>query len=366
MNLVYSHEVFTQQVVGGVSRYFVELIKRMQGEEGNLKVHALGGLFINKFLREVSGVRGVKVPPLRYTGFFRRMINSEFQRLCIKYYKPDLVHQTYYSDFIFEKGQKVVLTVPDMIHELYPESFFDNGNTSILKERCCERADKIIAISHTTKSDLVRLFGIDPGKIQVISLANPLGGVLPDSSKRALSANYILYVGDRHGYKNFNKLVQGYSNSTEIRKKFHLVCFGGGVFSPDERIHFKALGIERNLIQLSGNDRLLAHYYQNARAFVYPSLYEGFGLPVLEAMSYGCPVICSNKGSIPEVAGEAGIYFDPESVDEIQSVLEKSLFDDSVLKEYSRLGIERNKQFSWDKCAGKTLKVYQSLGEASR
>jgi glycosyltransferase involved in cell wall biosynthesis len=250
-----------------------------------------------------------------------------------------------------------------MTHELYPESFADNGVTSIRKKRCCDRADKIIAISNTTKNDLIRLFGIDPEKIHVIYLANPLENIMPDCRRNTLSSNYILYVGDRHGYKNFNALVQAYARSKKTNRSFHLVCFGGGVLSPNERKYFSALGIDKNVCQISGNDHLLALYYQNARAFVCPSLYEGFGLPLLEAMSYGCPVICSRKGSIPEVAGNAGIYFDPGSVDDMQSVLEKMLFDDSILKESAVRGIERNKQFSWDQCAHETLKVYQSAHE---
>ncbi|MBI3582497.1 MAG: glycosyltransferase [Nitrospinae bacterium] len=106
---------------------------------------------------------------------------------------------------------------------------------------------------------------------------------------------------------------------------------------------------------------MLALYYQNAKAFIYPSLYEGFGMPPLEAMSFSCPVICSNRGSIPEIVGDAGIYFDPESPDHVQEVLEKSLFDDVLLKDLVHRGKERNRQFSWEKCARETLEVYRAL-----
>lgn len=363
MKLTYTYDVFTFQIFGGVSRYFVELIKRVRLLDTYSSFEVIGGLYINEYLKEVSDVWGVKVLPIKYTGSFRRLINNFIQNLWIKWNSPTVIHQTYYSDFVFEKGAKLVLTVYDMTHELYPESFADNGVTSIRKKRCCDRADKIIAISNTTKNDLIRLFGIDPEKIHVIYLANPLENITPDFRRNTLFSNYILYVGDRHGYKNFNALVQAYVRSKKTNRSFHLVCFGGGAFSPNERKYFSALGIDKNVFQISGNDHLLALYYQKARAFVCPSLYEGFGLPLLEAMSYGCPVVCSRKGSIPEVAGGAGIYFDPGSPESVQEVLEKVLFDDSLLRNLADRGRERVKEFSWQKCARETLEVYKSLAD---
>ncbi|HXN06920.1 MAG TPA: glycosyltransferase family 1 protein [Nitrospiria bacterium] len=363
MRLFFTHDVFSTQKVGGMSRYFVEVIKRIRRMDRESIFEICGGLFINQHLKGLPVEWGIKVPSVRNTGIFRKKVNNWFQERLIRRKAPEVIHQTYYSDFPFRNNLKVVITVPDMIHELYPESFSDKGTTSVLKKRCCDRADKIIAVSNTTKKDLVRSFGIEPRKVQVIYLANPLEGVAPDLKRKPLAINYILYVGDRHGYKNFKFLIQAYAHSKKVHERFQLVCFGGGVFSVGEKAQISDLGIDENVIQVSGNDGLLALYYRNARAFVYPSLYEGFGLPVLEAMSYGCPVICSTGGAIPEIVGNAGIYFDPESSESIQVVLEKSLFDDSLIKEMVVRGRKRVKEFSWEKCARETLEVYKSLAD---
>ena len=115
------------------------------------------------------------------------------------------------------------------------------------------------------------------------------------------------------------------------------------------------------MIQISGNDTLLANLYTNAHAFVYPSLYEGFGIPLLEAMSLRCPVVCSNTSSLPEVAGEAAEFFDPYDVAHIIYSLEKVVYSNSISTDLLRLGLERVKKFSWDRCASQTYEIYSTL-----
>lgn len=121
------------------------------------------------------------------------------------------------------------------------------------------------------------------------------------------------------------------------------------------------LGISKLVHQIGGNDCLLATYYRYATAFICPSLYEGFGIPLLEAMSLSCPVICSNTSSTPEVVGDAGIYFDPNDISSIQSALEDTLFNKSLLCDLKKRGLQRQSLFSWDKCASETVAVYRSL-----
>ncbi|MBI3582498.1 MAG: glycosyltransferase [Nitrospinae bacterium] len=249
MKLVYTHEVFTQQTYGGVSRYFVELIKNIRKLNVDVSIRIFGGFYINEYLREIPAVFGIKVPPIKYTGLLRRKINQLAQNFWIMQNKPSIIHQSYYSDSIFDKRIKVVLTVPDMIHELHPDSFSDNGETSVLKKRCCERADKIIAISKTTRNDLVNLFGIDPKKIEVIYLASSLEGVTPEQEGKVLFQNYILYVGDRHGYKNFDVLIRAYAKSKQVQNDFNLVCFGGGEFSSSEENKINVLDLKKMCIK---------------------------------------------------------------------------------------------------------------------
>jgi glycosyltransferase involved in cell wall biosynthesis len=361
MKILFTHDVFSTQKFGGVSRGFIEMIKRLRRMRSDSTFDIYSGLYINQYLKGLTSNWGLNIPAMKNTGFIRKKVNDVSQEIFITIMKPNIIHQTYYSAFSFARNMKTVITVPDMIHEMYPRMFSDKGITSYFKRKCCERAGTIIAISNTTKNDLVRLFGIESAKIQVIYLANALEGVSPDLKEKPAVPNYILYVGDRHGYKNFMGLIYAYAHSERIKKSFFLVCFGGGEFSPNEKNEIRLLGLDKHLIQINGNDRKLALYYQNARALVYSSLYEGFGLPLLEAMSYRCPIICSDAGSLAETAGNAAIYFDPKIPDSIQVTLEESLFNDGLLKETAHEGIKRNRLFSWEKCAQETLNVYKCL-----
>jgi glycosyltransferase involved in cell wall biosynthesis len=172
---------------------------------------------------------------------------------------------------------------------------------------------------------------------------------------------YLLFVGLRSGYKNFEGFVEAFAVSKKLKDRFHVVCFGGGAFSTTEKDNFKELGVEKYVHQVSGNDKMLVNYYRNATAFVCPSLYEGFGIPILEAMGLSCPVVCASTSSIPEVAGDAAVYFDPNDISSIQSVLENTLFNKDLLTDLKKRGLQREANFSWDICADETLSLYRSL-----
>ena len=173
---------------------------------------------------------------------------------------------------------------------------------------------------------------------------------------------FVLYVGERAGYKNFTKFVQGFSLSDTLMSDFDIVAFGGGHFTSKEYCLFASLGINKDQIyQVSGSDDLLSEYFRSASAFIYPSLYEGFGLPPLEAMSNGCPVVASNTSSIPEVIGPAAKYFDPNNVEDICDAMEQVLFKSDVSKYLVEEGFNRVKSFNWVKCAEATVDVYKML-----
>ena len=173
---------------------------------------------------------------------------------------------------------------------------------------------------------------------------------------------FLLYVGWREWYKNFKPFLKSISRSKSIMNDFDIIAFGGGVFTLDELKLMRKLGFRDGQVkQISGSDDLLAKYYSNARAFVFPSLYEGFGLPPLEAMSYNCPVISSNASCMPEVIGDAAEYFDPNSLDEMLESVEKTVFSDSRINELVQLGKQQIEKYSWQKCASETLSIYQSI-----
>jgi glycosyltransferase involved in cell wall biosynthesis len=364
MNIIYTYDIFSAQKYGGISRYFFELIKQTSADKASIQV--IAGLFINEYIKELSDtvIEGLKVPSLKHTGFLRTEINALFQRFMLSKCKNrdrTIVHQTYYSRFTPPEMVKYVITIHDMIHERFPKYCLDQDKISDLKKQCCERADKIIAISNSTKNDLISLFGIDPSKIVVIYHGSSLNEDSLCSSDTVRLGPYILYVGKRGGYKNFKRLLQAFSQSDILRNKFYLICFGDDPFDDNEKNELDLLGVSGLVYQISGDDRLLATYYKYATAFICPSLYEGFGIPLLEAMSLSCPVICSNTSSIPEVVGDAGIYFDPNNTCSIQSALEDTLFNENLLWELRQLGLERESMFSWGRCASETVEVYKSL-----
>jgi glycosyltransferase involved in cell wall biosynthesis len=173
---------------------------------------------------------------------------------------------------------------------------------------------------------------------------------------------YFLYVGLRGSYKNFDNALKAYASRGLLRKNFDLIAFGADEFSVKDSESIRSLGLTHSQVRrLSGDDVLLGRLYGNATALIYPSLYEGFGIPPLEAMSYGCPVLCGNTSSIPEVVGEAGLYFDSANIDSIADAMERIATGPKLRSDLVALGRERVKQFSWDRCAARTLEVYREL-----
>jgi glycosyltransferase involved in cell wall biosynthesis len=178
---------------------------------------------------------------------------------------------------------------------------------------------------------------------------------------------YLLYVGVRSGYKNFKLFLKGVSQSSKLLLEFDVISFGGGAFNTAELDYIKSLGFRHDQVgQLSGGDEVLNSLYKGAAAFVYPSLYEGFGLPLLEAMVCMCPIICSNSSSMPEVVGDAAEYFNPMITEDISVAIERVVFSESRSLELVEKGLGRVKKYSWKKCAQETLAVYKNLlGDSS-
>ena len=141
----------------------------------------------------------------------------------------------------------------------------------------------------------------------------------------------------------------------------YVVCVGGGVFSKVEIDEFSNLGVLQKVLRFDLCDEELACSYNNAQLFVFPSLYEGFGIPILEAFECRCPIACSNTSSLPEVAGDAAAYFDPYDVGSIHSTIEKLLYNKELALAFIEKGENRLKQFSFEKTAKETLRIYKEL-----
>jgi glycosyltransferase involved in cell wall biosynthesis len=305
--------------------------------------------------REVSRIRS----KLRH---ITNTINHASERRSIKKFAPHIIHATYYNPIKTDHGcAKSVITVFDMIHELYPEQMSTDKGISESKRKAVLSADHVICISESTQRDLCRLIDINPSKTSVVHLGFNTATHNPPNCLENRRP-YLLYVGNRSGYKNFTSTLNAFGRSLAIKDNFDLIAFGGGKFSGDELKAAAKAGIEpTKLIHASGSDDVLFSLYQGASAFVYPSLYEGFGLPPLEAMSLNCPVVCSNTSSLPEVVGTAAELFDPLDVESQTRALEKVLFDADRQEELARLGSERIKLFSWRRCATETLSCYKQI-----
>lgn len=173
---------------------------------------------------------------------------------------------------------------------------------------------------------------------------------------------YILYVGHRDGYKNFHTALLAYATSTRLATEFDLVAFGGPAFSTDEQAMIASLSLRpSSVVRLGGSDTELARAYRHARALVYPSRYEGFGIPPLEAMSCGCVVACSNASSIPEVVGDAALSFDPNDIDAARQALEESCFSEDTRARLLARGAIRVRELTWDRCARETIAAYRKV-----
>lgn len=353
MKVAFDHQIFTIQRYGGISRYFIYLIDAL---ENKVNAKILSGLYQNEYYQKKYN--SVKFNNLPNTITLNRYLNKVSNFLDSKLFTPNILHETYYYNSIPFKGKRVT-TVYDMIHEKFPSYFSNDNFTSTAKLNSIKRADHILVISKSTKNDLMEIFNIDEKKITVTYL-----GVDPffnyEKTDSIISDDYFLFVGNRGGHKNFNKLLEAFKQSEKL-SKITLVCFGGKPLNKEEMEKISRYKLKVKNIQ--GDDYILKNLYNNAIALIVPSQYEGFGLPVLEAMGCGCPVISSNTSSLPEVGGDAANYFDPTSAEEIKFNIENILISTTIRDKYRTMGLERVKKFTWQKTAIDTYAAYKNLAK---
>lgn len=358
ITVLFDHQAFEMQKFGGISRYFYELI-------GNLPVHSELSLRLttNHYLQEgnCSSFQGLHIPERPYK-WFKGIIKQWNREGSIKKLHQadyDLFHPTYYHPYFLDKlpsDKPYVITVHDMNHELFSTSIGRAEQMKNWKRETILKASRIIAISEQTKADLLRFLPVEEEKVDVIyhgiqQQKRPYNGLhLPE--------RYILYVGDRNGYKNFDRFWHVFVRLATEDKKLYLICTGKP-WKKQERERIEKSGLSKRVLHFQANDLELGQLFQQAHLFVYPSLYEGFGIPILEAFLNECPVALSRSSCFPEVAAEAGEYFDPENETSIYVALSHLLNDDECRQELILAGKERVKDFTWEKTARKTFQTYQ-------
>ncbi len=369
MKILLDPQIFNQQTYGGISRYYSEvfsILSKKKDVKIILPIYKSDNAYIsktqllveNRLLNSLYSIlSAVKIST-------RSLRKKKSDKLLDKFFEEnsyDLFVPTYYNPYFLNKinGKPFVLTVYDMIHELMPQ-YFENDPYNVVefKSILIKKASKIIAVSNNTKKDILKFYPqIDPDKIEVIYHGSSIK--IEPNVKVDLPPNYILYVGSRADYKNFKFLVKAITPLLKANPNLKLLAAGGGKFDDDELKWIKSLCLENQIVQKSFKENELGHFYQNAEFFVFPSLYEGFGIPVLEAMASGCPIILTKHGSFPEIAGEAGIYFDSNSEEDLRDKIQMLLNDKKLRAKFAKKGLEQVKKYNWNDAAEKCLKVYQ-------
>lgn len=370
MRIAFDYQTFCNQRFGGVSRYFVHLAKQLAETEHDVRVFA--PLHQNQYIKDLSpeNVQGfglMRYPPRgeRLLQPISLFIARHVARHAIKRWRPNIVHETFYSPY--RSGPETsctVITVYDMIHELFKECFAPEDPTTHIKRIAINRADHVICISESTRRDLIRLFCIPEEKVTCVHLG--FEQFLPQGkeniTKYKVDRPFLLYVGGRAIYKNFNGFLKSIAASPKLMRDFDVIAFGAGRFLADQKEVINQLGFYDSQVRhITGDDNLLGFFYAKARAFVCPSLYEGFGLPLLEAVAHNCPVISSNTSSMPEVIGDAAEYFDPYSIEDMTRAIESVVYSNERINQLKIMGQERLKNFSWRQCAEETLNVYKKI-----
>jgi glycosyltransferase involved in cell wall biosynthesis len=362
MRILYDGQIYKYQAAGGITRYFANLINRLpqnfipyltipQQKEVIYPIHP-----------NLRACKYKLFSPLRLSQIGEKYYYQAITALN----KFDLAHPTYYCLLTQQELNKyscpVVLTVYDMIHEIFRDKIDPKGEHIQLKRKAILSVHKLICISENTKKDLIEWYSIPEDNIIVTYLAAGIDASLAYGNERVPSSPYYLYVGSRDpSYKNFDNLLLAFANIVSVYPEITL-CVVGYPFNETELKRITELKLTDRIERYTyASDTHLAKLYRCSVAFVYPSFYEGFGIPPLEAMSCGTPVVASNCSSIPEVVGDAGLLFNPNSVSDLTDSL-LFLFDNPI--ERDRLiakGFQRAKAFSWDKTVDQTLEVYYSL-----
>lgn len=359
--ILYEPQMFDLQNYGGISRYFsnlIEGINKTQEFSAELPLVYSTNYYVRNFPQLMNNWIG---RILLKKGRRRKNSNLFFAKHNIRKANFDILHATYYNSYFLKDLKKpLVLTVHDMIYENFPNLFEDAEKVINEKRIMIEAADLIIAISIFTKQELLRHYPDLSAKIKVVYHGLPDTTVI--SAKDKLPEKFLLYVGDRNAlYKNFKPFIEAITPILNLDKSLHLICAGGGQFNQEELNLLDRSGIKASTTQLNATDSQIQQLYENALMFIYPSIEEGFGLPMLEAFKNGCAVACSETSCLPEVGGSAVSYFNPANVQSMNQVISTLINTKELRKQHIDEGHNRVKEFTFNNCLDQTLNCYKSL-----
>jgi glycosyltransferase involved in cell wall biosynthesis len=369
LRVLFDDEIFSTQFEGGVSRYFTQLIEGLPA--AGVAPQLPFRLTCNRHLAESASFPGWRLP--RFAG--SRTLLSSFNRrqslAAIDRGRFDIWHATWYGraalPHVRALEKPIVTTVYDMTPEIMPEAIAAGiGNPHAGKLAMVEAADLVVAISAATKADLLRFTATPADRIRVIHLGVGDGMLWRPTDGRpdGLPDRFLLFVGKRGGYKNFAGVSPALSAVLQQHPDLHLICVGGGPLSAAELAPFAAMA--GRVRQIQADDRTLAWCYAHAAAFLFPSRYEGFGLPILEAFLNRCPTVLAERSCFPEIGGEAALYFDPDRPDELVDQLGRLIADPTAGRRLGEAGALRARDFTWAKTAEAHAALYRELAPAGR
>ncbi len=349
--------MFSHQKIGGVSKYFAKLLRYLPPDSW-----VTSTIFSeNQYVKDMNLFPVIKLPGSEFRGKarLRLELGIPYTLLQLSRKRYDVYHQTHYELFsLLGIGDKPMVTT---IHDM--NFFTSNVNKRLQYDivKSCKRADRIIAISESTKKDLINMLAVDENKISVIYHGIDHIDLETVPHPRLFDYPYILYVGNRqNSFKNFEKFIKAFSLLAEKNREIRLVCTGAP-FTEQERGLFETLKIRDKCCSLLASETQMYQLYRDALFFVYPSLSEGFGMPILEAMQCGCPNVLANASCFPEIAQNAAEYFDPQSVDSMYETMNRVYLDESIRNKIVEIGFRRVLDFSWEKTAAQHYSLYQSL-----
>lgn len=383
MKVLFDHIVFQSQRIGGVSKALVEMMSHLPGD---IDIEIAIKESDNVYLRECPSLnqsitpirKGIDsfLPGINFHGksvLFSYLSNHEIlknsyqynmsyckERLIAEQY--DVFQPTHYNSYFLPYNKKpFVFIVHDIIPELFPNFYSSRHPDIIQREKIIRKASHIVAISNNTKKDVLERWNLRDDIITVIPWGAP--SVASVKFQHVLPYKYILYVGGRNRYKRFELFVHESRKFLLDNPDIRVVCTGRG-FTDKEKCLFEQLGLKDRFVSMFVDTNTLYSLYHFAICFVFPSIYEGFGLPVLEAMACGCPALISNASCFPEIGGDAAFYIETErngntNIDEmLRKIVSFSEDERSIVVSK---GLNRAKEYSWERTANEYSKVYKSL-----
>jgi glycosyltransferase involved in cell wall biosynthesis len=373
MNICIDGITYTRQAFGGVSRIFTQILPRLCDMDTDVHIRLMlsGQVLqvppvhprIERLVVPHFTMPRLKPGRLWQSVFAQNVqyrINKVLAARAISPYRDHIWHSTYYT-LPHRWNGKIVVTFFDLVQELFPADFTNHFNDDIRRRKyeLAHAADRIICISETTRQDVLKVYpDVDPARVVAIPLAydHAVFRHMPDAAYPPPDKPYLLYVGTRARHKNFDTLITAYTD-WELRHAIDLVVVGRP-WRPDEELKYGSIPGLRHVGHIT--DAELVQHYHQAAAFVYPSRYEGFGIPLVEAMACGCPIIASAIPTSHEVAGDVPWYFDVDDAAALRSALSQAVQAGRQVDNV-QAGLIHAPRYTWDETARQTLAVYRTL-----